>query len=63
MKVLREVAKMMGNGGEEMIAGRSDFPNMRFDSSMLDGVIDMTQLPQMYKALDDEVNLVEKFRT
>ena len=58
MKVLRELAQMMGDGGEEMMAGRSDFPNMRngdFDPSMLEGIIDIQELPQMYKELDDEV--------
>jgi len=57
MKVLRELAQMMGDGGEEMMAGRSDFPNMRngdFDPSMLEGIIDIQELPQMYKELDDE---------
>ena len=55
MKVLRELAQM-GNAGEEMM--RSAYPKMRgedFDPSMLEGIIDITELPQMYKELDEEV--------
>ena len=56
MKILREVAQMMGEYGEQM-EGRSDFPNMRngeFDPAMFED-FDMTQLPKMYRKLSDEV--------
>ena len=57
MRVLKELAQM-GDAGEEMMAGRSAYPNMRgddFDPAMLEGIIDITELPQMYKELDDQV--------
>merc|ERR1712066_205787 len=56
MRVLKELAQM-GDAGEEMMAGRSAYPNMRgddFDPAMLEGIIDITELPQMYKELDDQ---------
>ena len=63
MKVLRELAQM-GNAGEEMM--RSAYPKMRgedFDPSMLEGIIDITELPQMYKELDEEVESKITIRT
>ena len=55
MRVLRDLAQM-GSAGEEL-GMRSAIPQMRgddFDPSMLEGIIDITQLPKMFKELEDE---------
>ena len=55
MRVLKDLAQM-GSAGEEL-GMRSAIPQMRgddFDPSMLEGIIDITQLPKMFKELEDE---------
>ena len=56
MRVLKDLAQM-GSAGEEL-GMRSALPMMRgddFDPSMLEGIIDITELPKMFKQLGDEV--------
>ena len=55
MKVLKEVAQYMGSAGEE-IAMRSAVPQMRMDISMLNEIINLEDLPKMYRRLNDQVN-------
>merc|ERR1712117_667671 len=55
MRVLKDLAQM-GSAGEEL-GMRSAIPQMRgddFDPSMLEGIIDITELPKMFKELGDE---------
>ena len=55
MKVLKDIARNMGAPGEEL-QGRSAFPQMRMDMSMLNDFINVQELPKMFKRLDEEVN-------
>merc|ERR1711884_96889 len=55
VRVLKDLAQM-GSAGEEL-GMRSALPMMRgddFDPSMLEGIIDITELPKMFKQLGDE---------
>ena len=54
MKILKDVAKYMGAAGEEL-QGRSDFPLMRMDMSMLNDFIDVQKLPKMFRKLNEQV--------
>jgi len=53
MKVLKDIARNMGAPGEEL-QGRSAFPQMRMDMSMLNDFINVQELPKMFKRLDEE---------
>jgi len=53
MKILKDVAKYMGAAGEEL-QGRSDFPLMRMDMSMLNDFIDVQKLPKMFRKLNEQ---------
>ena len=58
MKVLREVAKYCGSAGEEAYM-RSAVPQMRMDISVLNDIINLEDLPKMYRRLNDQVNNIQ----